>query len=129
MNSPVCSPQVADGVGDYKASTQQFIVNETVVCGMLLGHVSTMHREARQLQLLRQRFIQWLPWLRNATKSDVSFSPSAMNGNFTVTASWADGSHSKIFDAATILRMGRVGCTKDYARAFVKEVLEKRGVL
>ena len=129
MNSPICSPQVAQHLGDYKTAPQQFIVDETFICCMLLGHVSTMHREARQLQLLRQRFIQWMPWLRNATKADVVFTPAALNGNFTVTASWAGGEHSKIYDAATILRMGRVGCTKDYARAFVKEVLEKRGVL
>jgi hypothetical protein len=88
-----------------------------------------MHHQERQLQQLRRRFVEWLPWLKNATKADVQVSPVGQGNAFRLTATWPDGTHTKTYDIAGILRLGRVGCTKDYARAFVKEVLGRRGVL
>lgn len=88
-----------------------------------------MYQQERQLQLLRQRFATWLPWLRNATKANVVLTPTGQGNAFTLTATWRDGEHKKHYDSAAVLKQGRVGCTKDYARAFVREVLERRGVL
>ena len=80
------------------------------------------------LQEVKRRFTLWLPWVRDATKADVELTPLG-GGAFAVVAKWAGGEHRKIFDAAEVLRQGRVRCAKDYARSFVKEVLGKRGVL
>lgn len=87
-----------------------------------------MYQQVRLLQRLRQRFSNWLPWLASATKATVSIAPAG-NG-FYVVARWGtDGEYKKLYDAATVLRQGRVGCVKDYARTFVSEVLKERGVL
>ena len=88
-----------------------------------------MYHQERQLQQLRLRFSNWLPYLRMATKAEVEILPAGTGNAFIVKATWRDGEHSKAYDAAHILRLGYVSCVKDYARAFVKEVLEKRGVL
>ncbi len=48
---------------------------------------------------------------------------------FDVTAKWPEGEHTKVFDPAWVIRMGRVSCAKEYAMTFVREVLQKRGVL
>lgn len=94
-----------------------------------------MHHQEQQLQRLRGRFSTWLSWLRQATNADVRILPLGQGNAFKLRAIWKgkdDGqeqTHEKVYDVAVLLRMGNVGCTKDYARAFVKEVLEKRGVL
>lgn len=89
-----------------------------------------MYHQERLLQSLRQRFMLWLPWLNNATKSAVTISPLNNGNAFVLTARWAaDGEYRKVYDAAAVLKQGRVGCTKDYARKFVEEVLRERGVL
>lgn len=91
-----------------------------------------MYQQERQLQHLRQRFGQWLIWLSNATKAEVRIAPAGPGkGNaFYVIASWPENQeYKKLYDAATVLRQGRVGCMKDYARVFVAEVLKERGVL
>jgi len=89
-----------------------------------------MYHQERQLQLLRQRFIRWLPYLKNATKAEVRLT-SLVNGNaFYVVATWPpDKEYKKLYDVATVLRQGRVRCVKDYAMVFVQEVLKERGVL
>lgn len=96
---------------------------------VLLVHLANMHYQEQQLQQLRRRFVAWLPWLKNATKAEVQVHPVGQGNAFRLEAKWPEGMHSKVYDIAGVLRLGRVGCTKDYARAFVKEVLEKRGVL
>lgn len=91
-----------------------------------------MYQQERQLQHLRQRFNHWLGWLSNATKAEVRLSSAGEGkGNaFYVIASWpTDQEYKKLYDVATVLRQGRVGCMKDYARVFVAEVLKERGVL
>lgn len=92
-----------------------------------------MHYQEQQLQQLRGRFRTWLPWLKMATKAEVQIHPLGQGNHFKLMAIWwEDGEekiHEKVYDTAYLLRLGKVGCTKDYARAFVKEVLEKRGVL
>lgn len=68
-----------------------------------------------------------------ATKADVQIHPLGQGNHFKLFATWREGdeekTHEKVYDTAYLLRLGHVSCTKDYARAFVKEVLEKRGVL
>lgn len=88
-----------------------------------------MYRPERLLQLLRQRYINWLPWIRQATHAKVEVHPLGHGNSFRVTATWRDGSHEKIYDAAAALSQGRVRCARDFARAFVQEVLEKRGAI
>ncbi len=89
-----------------------------------------MYPQTRQLQQLKRRFVEWLPWLRQATQAEVTIVSVDANGGFKLVAKWRDaGEHEKIYDVAAVLRQGRVSCTKDYARAFVREVLGKRGVL
>jgi hypothetical protein len=88
-----------------------------------------MYRPERILQLLRQRYVAWLPWIRQATKAQVEVLPLGHGNAFKVTATWRDGSHEKIYDAATALSQGRVRCARDFARTFVHEVLSKRGVV
>ncbi len=89
-----------------------------------------MYQQERVLQRLRQRYQAWLPWLSNATKATVTISSSGNGNGFIVVARWgSDGEYKKLYDAAAVLRQGRVGCVKDYARAFVAEVLTQRGVL
>lgn len=96
---------------------------------VLLVHVSNMPYQEQVLQQLRRRFAAWLPWLKIATKAEVRIAPTGQGNAFKLVAKWADGEHEKLYDVAGVLRQGTRGCTKDYARAFVKEVLEKRGVL
>lgn len=92
-----------------------------------------MHHQEQQLQRLRGRFNAWLPWLKLATQANVQVLPLGQGNAFKLLATWKEQgqekTHEKAYDVATLLRMGNVGCTKDYARAFVKEVLGKRGVL
>jgi hypothetical protein len=88
-----------------------------------------MYQPERQLQQLRQRFAAWLPWLKQALKADVTISPTGQGNCFVVTARWNDGEHRKVYDGAAVIAQGRVRCTKDYARSFMQEVLQKRGVL
>jgi hypothetical protein len=89
-----------------------------------------MYQQERQLQLLRQRFLNWLPYLQTATMATVRISPSGQGNGFFLIASWApDKEYKKVYDVATVLRQGRVRCVKDYARAFIQEVLKERGVL
>lgn len=90
-----------------------------------------MHYQERQLQLLRRRFVQWTPWLVQATKASVRISPlgDGKGNAFKVIATWDGGEHEKVFDIGRLLQQGHVSCTRDYARAFVKEVLGKRGIL
>lgn len=92
-----------------------------------------MHYQEQQLQRLRGLFKGWLPWMTKATQATVQIHPLGQGNHFKLLAIWRkDGEellHEKVYDVATLLRMGKVGCTKDYARAFVREVLEKRGVV
>lgn len=88
-----------------------------------------MYQQERLLQLLKQRFAAWLPWLRNAVKAEVELRPTGRGNSFTLIARWSGGEHSKLYDHASVLQQGRVACVKDYGRTFVREVLEKRGVL
>lgn len=88
-----------------------------------------MYHQERQLQQLRSRFRSWLPYLRMATKAEVEVLPAGVGNAFIIKATWNGGEHVKVYDAAHLLRLGYVSCVKDYARAFVKEVLETRGVL
>lgn len=64
-----------------------------------------------------------------ATKADVAVLPLGSGNAFKLKATWIGGEHEKTYDGAYLLRLGFVSCVKDYARTFVKEVLEKRGVL
>lgn len=96
---------------------------------VLFVHVSNMYPQQRMLQQLKRSFTQWLPWLRAATYAEVTIATAGPNSEFKVVARWKDGEHEKVYDIALMSRQGRVGCTKDYARAFVKEVLERRGAL
>lgn len=86
-----------------------------------------MYQQERLLQLLKQRFVGYIPWLRSITYAEVELRATGHGNSFTLTARWRDGEHSRLFDAAYVLRQGRVSCTRDYARAFAREVLEKRG--
>lgn len=104
-------------------------MDEVATVDVLLRHGSNMHYQEQVLQQLRRRFVAWLPWLKNATKADVQVTPTGQGNGFNLVAKWADGEHSKLYDVAAVLRMGTRGCTKDYARDFVREVLGKRGVL
>lgn len=89
-----------------------------------------MYHQERLLQRLRLRFDGWLPWLCNATKANVSIVASGGGNAFTLIAKWpADGEYRKVYDAAAVLRQGRVVCVKDYAREFVAGVLKARGVM
>lgn len=89
-----------------------------------------MHQQQRQLQLLRQRFIRWLPYLKTATMAEVRLSAPLSSSSFYVIATWPpDKEYKKLYDVATVLRQGRVRCVKDYAMVFVQEVLKERGVL
>jgi len=89
-----------------------------------------MYQQEKQLQRLRQRFITWLPYLKNATKAEVRIAPLAQGNSFYIIASWEPGKeYKKLYDVATVLRQGRVRCVKDYAMVFVQEVLHERGVL
>ncbi len=94
-----------------------------------------MHQQERQLQLLRGRFNQWLPWLRQAVQARVTVAPLGQGNAFKLVAQWKDKTtdqelqHAKTYDSAMLLKAGHVRCVKDYAREFVHEVLTKRGVL
>lgn len=89
-----------------------------------------MYQQERQLQLLRSRFVQWLPWLQNATYAECRISPTGKGNGFIVIASWPENQeYRKVYDASTVLRQGRVRCVKEYAREFVEAVLKQRGVL
>lgn len=89
-----------------------------------------MYQQERQLQLLRQRYTLWLPWLANATKADVRVASAGTGNSFYIVATWPENQeYRKLYDVATVLKQGRVGCVKDYARVFVAEVLKQRGVL
>lgn len=92
-----------------------------------------MYHQEQQLQRLRGRFTAWLPWLKQATYADVRILPLGQGNAFKIQAKWrADEKeqvYEKSYDIALLLKMGNVGCTKDYARAFVREVLERRGAL
>lgn len=104
-------------------------MDEAAALDVLFVHVSNMHYQEQVLQQLRRRFSSWLPWLELATKADVQVTPTGQGNAFNLVARWPGGEHTKVYDIAGVLRMGARSCTKDYARAFVKEVLEKRGVL
>ena len=87
-----------------------------------------MYQQEQALQRLRRSFDLWLPWLRTATYAAVKISPTGQGNAFAVTATWKEGEYRKVYDASA-LKQWRVTCTKDYARAFVREVLEKRGAI
>ena len=91
-----------------------------------------MHHQEQQLQRLRYRFNQWLPWLRQAARAEVLTQLIGQGPNFKVTARWieegVEKQYEKTYDAALLLRIGYVSCTRDYARHFVRDVLEKRGI-
>lgn len=104
-------------------------MDESASMVVLLFHVSNMPYQEQVLQQLKRRFTAWLPWLKLATKAEVHLALTGQGNAFRIVAKWPDGEHEKLYDIAGVLRMGVRSCTKDYARAFVKEVLEKRGVL
>lgn len=81
-----------------------------------------MYQQEVQLQRLKARFRQWLPWLKTATRADISITSTGTGNAFNITARWQGGEHTKLYDRATVLQQGRVRCVKDYARTFVEEV-------
>ena len=65
-----------------------------------------------------------------ATHAKVDVFPTGLGSEFRITATWGkDSSHTMVVGSEFIRATGNVQCTKDYARKFIREVLEKRGVL
>ena len=85
-----------------------------------------------QLRHLRERYQHWIPWLKHALRGDVQISRTGPGEAFVVLASWRSPAgvpqtHRKEYDLSAVKT--RVGCLKDHARALIREVLEKRGVI
>lgn len=88
-----------------------------------------MHSYERQLRLLKAKLVRWVPWMSRATHATIEI--KYINAAIVITARWIEGEKSyglsKAYGEEILFR--RVGCVKDYAREFVKEVLMKRGVI
>jgi hypothetical protein len=80
---------------------------------------------------LYRRFVVLVPWLARCTNANITVTrlPGAIE--FSVEAEWEqDGVHQqyrKVYQPE-LLRQERFGCTKDLARRFIRETLEKRGI-
>lgn len=79
------------------------------------------------LQLLRGRFEQMLPWFSSRTRAKVELVTGGRRDSFTLTASWAGGTHFKRYDVPLLLASKHRSCAKKFAEDFVTEVSRLRG--
>lgn len=90
-----------------------------------------MGDDNRMVHRLYHRLVILLPWLSRCTNARVTIPAAPVGNTFALEAEWElggeKGSYRKVFTPDTI-RQEPYRCTKDVARRFIRDVLEKRGV-